>query len=105
VAILQCVLAAFDGLGRPTYHMLANHDLVNLPRAQLNALLRIPPAPGGASFYSFQPHPAWRFVVLDAYDVSLLGWDESHPRHKEAEALLHQHNPNKVGGLTACCQA
>eukprot|EP00983_Pelagomonas_calceolata_P054846 1143875-Pelagomonas_calceolata.AAC.10 len=30
------------------------------------------PADGG-SYYFFVPHPSWRFIVLDSYDVSVPG--------------------------------
>lgn len=106
---LSDVLQAFSQLPHPTYHMLGNHCLYNLPRARLNKRLGITPlldpaaAAEGASYYAFSPHPTWLFVVLDAYDVSLLGWPDSHPRHLQAEALLAQHNPNKVRLLELIC--
>jgi len=95
--MLQRLINAFDQLtGRPTYHMIGNHCLYNLPRTKLHEMLNIPPAADGASYYSFSPHARWRFVVVDAYDISLLGWDADHPRHQEAQALLDKHNPNQV---------
>ena len=45
----------------------------NLTRPILNKALRLGPAPGGASYYSFTPHPTYRFIVTDSYDVSVLG--------------------------------
>ena len=51
---------------------------------------------GGNSYYAFSPHPQWRFVVLDAFDVSMLGWPEGHPKHEAADAILDEHNPNEV---------
>jgi manganese-dependent ADP-ribose/CDP-alcohol diphosphatase len=95
--MLQRLTDAFDQLaGCRTYHMIGNHCLYNLPRNKLHEMLQIPPAADGASYYSFSPHPAWRFVVIDAYDISLLGWPDSHPRHLMAEAILEKENPNKV---------
>lgn len=95
---LSNVLSAFEVAGCPTYHTLGNHCLTNLPRAELNKALSIPPTPSGdgGSFYAFVPAAGWRFVVLDSYDVSLLGWPPGHPRHQAAEALLHARNPNEV---------
>lgn len=90
------VLDAFSLLPAATYHMLGNHCLYNLPRQRLNERLNIPPAADGSSYYSFSPHPGWLFVVLDAYDVSLLGWPEGHPHHLQAQAILEKNNPNKV---------
>lgn len=95
--MLQRVIDAFDLLeGRRTYHMIGNHCLYNLPRTKLHDMLHIPPAADGASYYSFSPHPAWRFVVVDSYDISLLGWPDTHPRHLQAEAILAKENPNQV---------
>lgn len=68
----------------------------NLPRQRLNERLHIPAAPDGGSYYAFSPHPRWRLLVLDAYDVSLLGWPAGHPRHTQAQQLLDAHNPNTV---------
>lgn len=95
--MLQRLIDAFDQLQRPTYHIVANHCLYNLSRSRLHQMLDIPHAPDGASYYSFSPHPAWRVVVIDAYDVSVLGWDADHPRHQEAAAILARENPNEVG--------
>ena len=61
----------------------------------LNAKLRM----GGAttaSYYSFEPHPRWRFVVLDGYDISMLGWPEGHAHHEQAKAILEKSNPNEA---------
>ena len=56
--------------------------------------------PGGASYYAFSPHPAWRIMVLDGYDVSLLGWPEQHPLHQQARSILAERNPNQVRACT-----
>lgn len=48
------------------------------------------------SYYAFQPHPRWRLLVLDGYDVSLLGWPPGHSRHEEAARILDLRNPNQV---------
>ena len=52
----------------------------NHPREELNRRLGIAElaqAQQGAvphSYYAFQPAPGWRFLALDGYDVSILGW-------------------------------
>ena len=82
--------------GGPVYHMIGNHCLYNLPRQELNEILNIPTSKEGQqSYYSFSPHPAFLFVVLDGYDVSALGWPEDHPHTKAAVELLNTRNPNK----------
>ncbi|KAL6763309.1 Metallo-dependent phosphatase [Haematococcus lacustris] len=93
--VLDGLLEEFDKLEKPVYHMLGNHCLYNLPRPHLNQRLGIHGPEGGGSYYAFEPHPRWRVVVVDAYDVSVLGWPESHPLHQLAVQLLAQHNPNK----------
>lgn len=92
-AAMQSVLSEFAKLQKPVYHMIGNHCLYNLPRHRLNELLSIK---SKASYYSFSPHKAWRFVVIDGYDVSMLGWPDSHPLHAEAKAILDEKNVNEA---------
>jgi manganese-dependent ADP-ribose/CDP-alcohol diphosphatase len=54
----------------------------------------IPAGDAGQSYYTFSPHPGFRVVMLDSYDVSMLGWPAGHPHHAAAAALLAAHNPN-----------
>ncbi|KAF8690905.1 hypothetical protein HU200_041314 [Digitaria exilis] len=94
------VIAEFDKFrGGPTYHMIGNHCLYNLPRSDLLPLLRIPTGDGdgdsGRAYYDFSPFPGFRVVVLDAYDVSALGWPQGHPAAKAAAAFLMERNPNE----------
>lgn len=90
---MQSVLNEFAKLQKPVYHMIGNHCLYNLPRHRLNELLSIE---SKASYYSFSPHKAWRFIVIDGYDVSMLGWPDSHPLHAEAKAILDERNVNEA---------
>ncbi|CAI5510582.1 unnamed protein product [Closterium sp. Naga37s-1] len=86
-------LAGFEA--GPTYHMIGNHCLYNLPRVALNKMLAIPTAADNRSYYDFSPFPNFRFVVLDSYDVSLLGWPEDHPHAVKAREVLERENPNE----------
>ena len=73
---MQLRCAAWDSLAMPpTFLKAARLGLLadNLTRPVLNKALRLGPAPGGASYYSFTPHPTYRFIVTDSYDVSVLG--------------------------------
>lgn len=92
-AALRRVLDVFDGLQQPVYHTLGNHCLANLPRPVLNAALGMPPGP--ASYYSAVLHPGFRLVMLDCFDLSVLGWPPGHPNHEAAVALLASNNPNE----------
>lgn len=51
-------------------------------------------AASSQSYYSFSPHPGFRVVMMDSYDVSVLGWPEGHPHREAAVALLAARNPN-----------
>jgi manganese-dependent ADP-ribose/CDP-alcohol diphosphatase len=95
VQAINDVLGALDRLQKPHYHMLGNHCLYNLPRPVLNKMLDIPDADGGGSYYAFSPHPGVRIIVLDGYDISILGWPEGHPHRELAKALLDKHNPSE----------
>lgn len=48
------------------------------------------------SHYTFGPCPGWRVIVIDGYDISLLGWPPGHPKHEEAVQILAERNPNVV---------
>ncbi len=47
------------------------------------------------AFLSFSTHRQVRFILLDAYDVSILGWPLAHPRSVQAWELLEKNNINK----------
>ena len=81
----------FDG--GPVYHMIGNHCLYNLPREKLLPMLKIP-SDDGRAYYDFSPTPGFRFVVLDGYDISALGWPENHPHTLQAAKFLHEKNRN-----------
>ncbi|EMS61435.1 Manganese-dependent ADP-ribose/CDP-alcohol diphosphatase [Triticum urartu] len=90
---VQKVLGEFEKSDGPTYHMFGNHCLYNLPRTELVALLKMPTGSDRA-YYDFSPCPEYRFVVLDAYDFSTLGWPRDHPVTAAAMSLLEEKNPN-----------
>jgi hypothetical protein len=46
-------------------------------------------------YYDYAPHPGYRFVFIDSYDISLIG--ASKPENKEIAAQwLAEHNPNDL---------
>ena len=99
---LQRALGAFKTLDCPTYHMIGNHDLYNLTRSQclmseLNSSMlptveRVP----DALYYSVLVHPQLKIVVLDSYDVGVLGFMDcpDHPHFLEGKDILQQNNHN-----------
>jgi hypothetical protein len=48
----------------------------------------------GRGYYAFSPHELWRFVVLDSYDESVIGWPHHSEQHKGSVVRLQQHNTN-----------
>uniref|UniRef100_A0A7C8YFW6 Manganese-dependent ADP-ribose/CDP-alcohol diphosphatase n=1 Tax=Opuntia streptacantha TaxID=393608 RepID=A0A7C8YFW6_OPUST len=87
------VASEFEKFNGPTYHMIGNHCLYNLPREELLPLLKIS-SHDGSAYYDFSPIPGYRFVVLDAYDISAIGWPKDHPKTIEAMRILKEKNPN-----------
>lgn len=87
------VVNEFEKFNGPAYHMIGNHCLYNLPRHMLLPLLKISSVDGRA-YYDFSPTPEYRFVVLDGYDISAIGWPHNHPNTLEALKFLGEKNPN-----------
>lgn len=87
------VVNEFNKFNAPVYHMIGNHCLYNLPRDKLLPLLEIPSVDDHA-YYDFSPTPEYRFVVLDGYDISAIGWPQNHPSTLEALNFLREKNPN-----------
>jgi manganese-dependent ADP-ribose/CDP-alcohol diphosphatase len=87
------VINEFDKFNGPVYHMIGNHCLYNLPRSKLLPLLKIPSVDDHA-YFDFSPTPEYRFVVLDGYDISAIGWPQDHPNMLEALNFLREKNPN-----------
>ncbi|OEL24714.1 Manganese-dependent ADP-ribose/CDP-alcohol diphosphatase [Dichanthelium oligosanthes] len=93
---VQKVIGEFDKFhGGLTHHMIGNHCLYILPRSELVSLLRMPTdGSDDRAYYDFSPFPGFRIVVLDAYDVSALGWAHEHPVIIAAMTFLDERNPN-----------
>lgn len=93
LASVKKVVGEFEKFNGPTHHLIGNHCLYNLPRDKLIHLLKIPSLDRHA-YYDFSPTPEYRFVILDGYDISAIGWPESHPNTLEALKFLRERNPN-----------
>ncbi|KAL6583728.1 hypothetical protein OROMI_003017 [Orobanche minor] len=87
------IVDEFNSFNGPIYHMIGNHCLYNLPRENLLPLLNIPGRDGRA-YYDFSPIQEFRFVVLDGYDISAIGWPKGHPNAAKALNFLNERNPN-----------
>ena len=85
----------------PIIHTYGNHCLYNLPRSVLQEQLHIPfiaeaPHDDLVGYYhvSAPRSNGFRFVVLDSYDIALLGRQPGTPKYDQAHAILEAHNPN-----------
>ncbi|XP_047465891.1 manganese-dependent ADP-ribose/CDP-alcohol diphosphatase [Mugil cephalus] len=103
---LDAVLGELSPGPAEVHHVWGNHEFYNfsrseLLRSKLNTTLhsdrRLSGVPTRPDIYAyhFSPFPGFTFVVLDAYDVSLLGVEESSERYSNAMNLIKQHNNNK----------
>ncbi|XP_029978385.1 manganese-dependent ADP-ribose/CDP-alcohol diphosphatase-like [Sphaeramia orbicularis] len=103
---LDTVLREFSSIPVEVHHVWGNHEFYNFSRSQLlgsklNYTLHTHRKLSGARprddiyAYQFSPFPGFRFVVLDAYDVSLLGREESSEEYRRALSLIRQYNNNE----------
>lgn len=100
---LQAVLEELGCAAVDVHHVWGNHEFYNFSRHWLlSSKLNSSPQSGGGRghvggdvyAYHFSPHPGFTFVVLDAYDVALLGREESSPGYREALTVLRAYNRN-----------
>ncbi|GBG24184.1 Manganese-dependent ADP-ribose/CDP-alcohol diphosphatase [Hondaea fermentalgiana] len=85
-AAFQRVLEEFEGFP-DVHHIIGNHDLYNLTKAELAAVFATTKRD---PYYSFEPCSGWRGIILDSYELTVIGPDAT----KEAEAMLSASNPN-----------
>lgn len=95
---LSCVLDALSSYSGKYHHAIGNHELYNFTREEI---IKSPLNSGDATdvaelYYTFSPSPSFRFVILDTYDVSVLGHsDENSSRYLSAKNLLWNNNHNE----------
>ncbi|XP_061611095.1 manganese-dependent ADP-ribose/CDP-alcohol diphosphatase isoform X1 [Phyllopteryx taeniolatus] len=103
---LEQVLGEFSLSRIEVHHVWGNHEFYNFSRSELlcselnssilaDASLSGTRAGGDIYAYSFCPFPGFTFVVLDAYDVSLLGVEEDSLQYRSAFNLIKRHNSNE----------
>uniref|UniRef100_A0A7S4DXD0 Calcineurin-like phosphoesterase domain-containing protein n=1 Tax=Lotharella globosa TaxID=91324 RepID=A0A7S4DXD0_9EUKA len=105
---LERVVSQFRRSLCPTvHHAIGNHELYNFDREQLHSHLfkdKTPPlseAPGATPsqlYYSFRPHPQWRFLLIDCYDIAVQGREEGSEQMAKARQLIAENNPNVFAG-------
>lgn len=81
---------------------VGNHELYNFTRDELRDGVHAPGASlpfrcanrAGEFYYSFQPAPGWRVLIVDSYDVSIYAKGREQGLDVEALELLCRHNAN-----------
>ena len=98
---LTRALDAFQGYTGDLHHVWGNHEMYNFSRKELlkSKLGETPASVSKPStnghYYSFSPVPGFRFILLDTYEMSLLGYEASDQMYKCANDLLRKNNPNE----------
>uniref|UniRef100_A0A8C0H8Q5 ADP-ribose/CDP-alcohol diphosphatase, manganese dependent n=1 Tax=Chelonoidis abingdonii TaxID=106734 RepID=A0A8C0H8Q5_CHEAB len=113
---LRRVMNKLKKLRIPIHHTWGNHELYNFTRdyltqSELNSksledqiflgsAASGQDSPGATAeehyyAYHFSPVPKFRFILLDAYDLSILGRDKSTQKYQDSLKLLKEKNPNE----------
>ncbi|XP_074081222.1 manganese-dependent ADP-ribose/CDP-alcohol diphosphatase isoform X2 [Macrotis lagotis] len=105
---LKTVLKEFKNLRVPVHHTWGNHEFYNFSRdllrnSKLNTkfledqISHCPKTSASENYYAyhFVPFPKFRFILLDTYDLSVLGMDQSSPKYQDCMKMLKEKNPNK----------
>ncbi|XP_060071491.1 manganese-dependent ADP-ribose/CDP-alcohol diphosphatase-like [Ylistrum balloti] len=98
---LATVTEALKHVAVPVYHTWGNHELYNFTQKELmNSVLfsgNLPQCtcPEGKSYYSFHVHRKLKVLVLNCYEISMLGLPEGSEEYTQAEKMLRDKNPNE----------
>ena len=94
---LVAIEREFQGFGGPLYHVLGNHDMDNLSKAQVMSHVENTGIPDGRAYYAFS-HGGVRIIVLDAnydkhgrdYDPNTLDWKDPNVPPQQLEWLKQE---------------
>ncbi|XP_075034234.1 manganese-dependent ADP-ribose/CDP-alcohol diphosphatase [Mixophyes fleayi] len=106
---LAKVLTEIEKLKIPVHHIWGNHEFYNFSRkrlleSKLNSMRikdTLTTSPENLhhleSFYAyhFSPFPKFRLLLIDSYDLSVIGRDPSSHKYVKSLKLLKQKNPNE----------
>ena len=78
------------------HHVIGNHELYNFKKSDLlnGPLFKDNGHEISKAYYDFSPHAGYRIVILDCYDIAMLGYEPTDEKYIEAETLLRKHNNN-----------
>ncbi|XP_066521166.1 manganese-dependent ADP-ribose/CDP-alcohol diphosphatase [Hoplias malabaricus] len=114
---LRTVLQEFGDCAVPVHHVWGNHEFYNFSREELfqSGLNSRDKGEGEREenvnvgekvrekfssmeevyAYHFSPAPNFRFIVLDAYDMSIIGRNQRSEKYKQSMTIILEHNPNE----------
>ncbi|KAK3559860.1 hypothetical protein QTP86_026205 [Hemibagrus guttatus] len=101
---LKTVLDEFRSCSAQVHHVWGNHEFYNFSRSdlfssELNSEVKDEEGKDDRMdyiyAYHFSPAPKFRFVVLDAYDLSIIGQEESSEKYRQSLDIIKAHNPNE----------
>lgn len=100
---IETVINEFENSLVKVHHVWGNHEFYNFNRntlfaSSINSGEKAEPGSGLIDdeiyAYHFSPAPKFRFVVLDAYDLSIIGRDPTNEKYNQAMKILKEHNDN-----------
>ncbi|XP_013788443.1 manganese-dependent ADP-ribose/CDP-alcohol diphosphatase-like isoform X2 [Limulus polyphemus] len=107
---MKRTLARFEKYANiPTFHTVGNHELYNFSRKELTGffweslshldvsehILAPPDVPTCLTsplYYTFSPVKGIKCISLDCFEVSVIGYEPSHPRYVQAAEILYSHH-------------
>jgi len=79
-------------------HLIGNHELYNFTREELKNKLQTSRKGGHSNsnkeYYHIKPCKGWRIIVIDPYQISVIGLKENDKVWQKASKILMNGNPN-----------
>lgn len=100
---LSKTLAIYQRFKRPVFFHWGNHFFYNFDRMKLTTMKEFNPHfyenvhttnDRTSLYYHFSPHHGFRIVVLDVYEISMLGRGKDDNIYQKAEKILRSKNKN-----------
>jgi manganese-dependent ADP-ribose/CDP-alcohol diphosphatase len=93
---LEDFLDVASGCSSSIHYCYGNHDFYCFEREELLTYLnKGEETHRNKLYYHFTPAPGWRFIILDGYDISIIG-ASSVENKLLAEEILKKNNPNDL---------
>ena len=94
LAAMDTVLSSMTGLSARWLNAIGNHELYCFGYDELAKYLHTRDPVTKANYYAVEATRGLKFIVLNGYEISLLGRNPTDPEFVEACQLLAKNNPN-----------